>query len=320
MNVQLTIQTRDGYPLTAYLFRPANPKAVILVSGACAVGQYFYFNIASFLETHGFAVLTYDYRGVGQSAPEPLTRRFEAGFRTIANDFDDVVGWIESAFPDKPIGLLGHSLGGICAVLSQKNDRFYALFTVGAQMACYKDWGPDRWSRTQTYLNWHVIMPALTKLVGYLPGRRWKLGLENLPATLVRDIHNRRKYTDIRAYLETLGIQPTPEQIRCPVMALTTYDDPICTKQALDRFFGELTNARVTRRLLDPAATQYQPVGHLNFFRKRFAHCLWDMVSDWFETYLPVPVQPQTRSASIHFAFYANQSVNAQSTPHHETY
>ncbi|RIV21521.1 alpha/beta fold hydrolase [Fibrisoma montanum] len=314
MKVQFTIPTRDRYSLTAHLFQPVNPKAVLLISGACAVGQYFYFNLAAFLEEQGFAVLTYDYRGIGQSAPERLTRRFEAGISVMASDFDDVVGWIEGAFPTKPIGLLGHSLGGICAVLSQKNNRFYTMFTVGTQMAYYKDWGPDWWTRTQTFLNWHVIMPTVTKLVGYMPGRQWHLGMENLPATLVRDIHNRRKYTDIYTYLKTLGLQPTPERIRCPVMAMTTYDDPICTTQALDRFFGELSNARIVRRRLEPAATQHEPVGHLNFFRKRFASFLWDMVSDWFDTYLPTPVPPQptSRSASPHFAFYAYQPINQQ--------
>jgi hypothetical protein len=53
------------------------------------------------------------------------------------------------------------------------------MLTVGAQYAYWRDYAVRR--RAQLLLKWHVIMPALTTLCGYFPGRR--LGwLEDRPA------------------------------------------------------------------------------------------------------------------------------------------
>ncbi|MDI9738710.1 alpha/beta hydrolase, partial [Stutzerimonas stutzeri] len=55
-------------------------------------------------------------------------------------------------------------------------DRY---LNVAGQYAYWRDYAAER--RLQMYAKWHLLMPAMTRLVGYFPGRR--LGwLEDLPA------------------------------------------------------------------------------------------------------------------------------------------
>lgn len=298
---------RDGYALTACLYEPAAPKAIVLISGVLEVNQTFYTDMAQFLAAQNFAVLTYDYRGQGQSAPKRLTRSFEAGFHTLSRDFDDILAWLGRIFPGVPVSLVAHGLGGLFAVTARQNSRLSTVFAVGTQLTHDADWGPDPLTRSSLLLHRHALLPALTKLLGFFPGCDWSLGTENLPATFVHDLYRSRRFDAPTNFLQAIGIQPMHDQLRCPVMALTASDDPLCTPQALDRFFDELRNARVVKRVLEPAATAGRPVGHLGFFRKRFLYALWDMVLDWLETYQPLPTPPPPdRGTSSSFAFYAD--------------
>ena len=63
----------DGYRLHGTLHRPSGPpRAVVLIHPATAVPERLYLPFAGYLVEQGFAALTYDYRGIGRSAPRSL--------------------------------------------------------------------------------------------------------------------------------------------------------------------------------------------------------------------------------------------------------
>ena len=70
--VELT--ARDGYRLGATLFQPAaaNGRAV-LVMAATGVPQTYYGKFSAFLAARCFTVLTFDYRGIGESLHGPVS-------------------------------------------------------------------------------------------------------------------------------------------------------------------------------------------------------------------------------------------------------
>src|SRR5262245_43703141 len=78
-----TIVARDGYALAATPFQPPRPWRAALISPATAVPRKIYRGFATFLAENGFAVLTYDYRGIGDSRPASL-RGFRARMRDWA--------------------------------------------------------------------------------------------------------------------------------------------------------------------------------------------------------------------------------------------
>src|SRR6185503_1167636 len=79
-----TIVARDDYPLAATVFEPPRPWRATLISSATAVPRKIYRAFATFLAENGFAVLTYDYRGIGGSRPDSL-RGFPARMRDWAS-------------------------------------------------------------------------------------------------------------------------------------------------------------------------------------------------------------------------------------------
>src|SRR6476620_4694738 len=70
----ITLPAMDGYPLAATLFLPRGAKRhAVLINSATAVQRKIYRGFAGYLARRGCAVLTYDYRGTGDSRQKSLT-------------------------------------------------------------------------------------------------------------------------------------------------------------------------------------------------------------------------------------------------------
>ena len=70
----ITVPATDGYPLAATLFLPRGAKRhAVLINSATAVPRKLYRGFAGYLARRGCAVLTYDYRGTGDSRQKALT-------------------------------------------------------------------------------------------------------------------------------------------------------------------------------------------------------------------------------------------------------
>lgn len=64
----------DAFELVGTLYTPSNIiRAKIVVSSATGVPQAFYRRFSEYATQLGYQVLTFDYRGVGKSAPKNLT-------------------------------------------------------------------------------------------------------------------------------------------------------------------------------------------------------------------------------------------------------
>ncbi|MGL4630270.1 MAG: alpha/beta hydrolase family protein [Leadbetterella sp.] len=277
------IEMNDGYKITANLFVPDSSKAIVIIGSALGVGQYFYFALANYLSNKNYLVLTYDYRGTAESAPKKLDKNFEAGFQQLGLDFECIYLWIHEKYPHLPIHILGHSLGGIIPILSKKVSLYKSVFLVGAQTAYYRDFGCSKIGFLKTYCMWHILMPFLTAIYGYFPGRKLNLRIENIPKKLLSDIQQRRKYTEALDFLKGIGVESYPLGLKCPVYAITSTDDPICTPNAMRRLLKDFVHAPVTEELFDSKIHNLPKLGHAGFFRKKFETSLWHKVDEWFE-------------------------------------
>jgi predicted alpha/beta hydrolase len=111
----LFVPTPDGVQLAATLYAPAPGTAngvALMINSSMATPRQYYRAFASHMAGRGFAVLTYDYRGIGGSVfdiPPPPARTAVAWGsidQTAAADF------LAERFPGCARMLLGHSLGG----------------------------------------------------------------------------------------------------------------------------------------------------------------------------------------------------------------
>jgi predicted alpha/beta hydrolase len=136
------------------------------------------------------------------------------------------------------------------------------------------------------FLLWHVVMPAITAVVGYFPGKRLRL-LEDLPKGVALEWAARLK-PDFWWHLKQVNGMPDAARtknllarfaaIRANTLVVRFTDDPFATDQATARILELFLNASVVRLVLGPADGDGQPIGHFGFFDSRFRPTLWPRV------------------------------------------
>lgn len=109
---RITVQSADGFILCGRSDAPEDPKAaVVIVHGLCEhYGRYDY--LVEKLNAAGYAVVRFDHRGHGRS----MGKKTWYDDRTqIVSDTDLFVERARQSFPDLPLFMIGHSMGGFGA-------------------------------------------------------------------------------------------------------------------------------------------------------------------------------------------------------------
>lgn len=289
----------DGYRLNGFAWQhpgPGRERAVVVINPATSVRCRYYARFAAFLHAHGFDVLCYDYRGIGESRPRSL-RGFEAGWIDWGRlDFEAALQFALCRFPGQPMQVVAHSVGGFLIGLAASSHRVLRVFTMGAQYAHWRDY--HRAGRLRLLLKWHVVMPALTAVLGYFPGRR--LGwLEDTPRGVVRDWtapyprfeDNWRRGALVLPQGELDELVERFAAVRGATLALSLSDDEFGTVDAVQRLLRYYRNSARTHLHLRPGNIGQTQVGHFAFFHSRFEHSLWPLALEWLR-YGRLPAQP----------------------------
>ncbi len=276
----VALTCRDGVVLHGH-FWPAHAAASgsVIINPATGVPARYYHYYADFLARHGFDVLTYDYRGIGLSRPERLRA---CGFRWRdwgEQDFDAALRHMDAAHPGRPLYVVGHSIGGYLPGLSPHAGRVDRMLTVGAQYAYWRDYASGH--RARLFWKWHVIMPALTALFGYFPGKR--LGwLEDLPAGVANEWSFRRARMEMtHPPAERDEVLRRFGSVKAPILAVAVSDDDIGTLAAIRRTLAYYGNAERRVVLLRPTEYGLDSIGHFSLFHSRHASGFWHEALCW---------------------------------------
>ncbi len=124
-NIEIAVGKDDR--LIGHLF-PAEPAwrkgRSVIVGPATAVPQTFYYNFCRYLAGHGFDVLTFDFRSVGQSKLRPIRDYADIGFSSWAEqDYPAVIEWMHAHHEGQPLYIVGHSVGGWMPALTRASSR-----------------------------------------------------------------------------------------------------------------------------------------------------------------------------------------------------
>src|SRR5262249_28881776 len=171
------IPARDGYPLAATVFAPpAPPQRVVLINSATAVPRRIYRGFATYLAERGFAVLTYDYRGVAGSRPASLVR-FLARMRDwAALDVTAALEHAHARWPDLPLAAVCHSFGRQGIGVLPNNVMVLRPLMIAGQAGYWRLFRPPENYRVLAMLNAGRLV---THAFGYTPG--WTGIGEDLP-------------------------------------------------------------------------------------------------------------------------------------------
>lgn len=279
----VTIVCRDGVKLGGHLW-PAldgRPTGTIVINPATGVLARYYHRYARFLASHGFDVVTYDYRGIGDSRPERL-KGCSYRWRDWGElDFDAVLRFTELHRRAGPLLVVGHSVGGFLPGLAESAPRIDRMLTVGAQYAWWGDYAPRQ--RLRLFLKWHLAMPAATALCGYFPGRR--LGwLEDLPAGVAHEWSFRGpRFECSHPRRERQAVLARMAAVTAPILAVAVSDDELGTVPAIRRTLAYYTRAPREAVLLRPSDYDRERIGHFNLFHDSHAAGFWTDTLRWLK-------------------------------------
>ncbi|WOH63572.1 alpha/beta fold hydrolase [Bradyrhizobium sp. BWA-3-5] len=285
----ITLPATDGYPLAATLFLPRGAKRhAVLINSATAVPRRLYRGFAGYLAGRGCAVLTYDYRGTGDSRPQALTGRNQpkslVGFKAsmsdwAAQDITAAVTWMRERYKTLPFAYVGHSFGGQALGLLPNNAKIERALLIAAQAGYWKLMtAPERY-RVYALLNF--VGRPLTHLLGYMPGNVG-LGMD-----LPKD-----------AFLQWTGWVMSPRYLfdddgldalqnfpkyRGALRALCMADDPWATRPAVELLCAGFTSITPEIITVTPAETGAARIGHMGFFRPEHRDTLWRGAAEWIE-------------------------------------
>ncbi|MEO0425282.1 MAG: alpha/beta fold hydrolase [Pseudomonadota bacterium] len=286
----VALTARDGARLTGTLHEPSDTcHTALLINSGTGIPRRFYRRFAQHAAKRGFATLTYDYRGIGDSAPTSL-RRYSARYRDWGQrDVPSAIDWLTQRYPHAPLTVVGHSTGGQQLGFADNAERVRAALFVAVSTGYWAGmpW-PFRWF---AYGLFRFYLPLVSPVYGYAPAKKIGWG-ENLPTGVAREWGSWCMEPDyLAAFLDGSGRRASLDgkpfgevhfdRLTCPILAYGFEDDQIATRENVDGLMPLFAAADVTQRWWSPQAVGVREIGHLGFFRDGVGSALWDDALMW---------------------------------------
>jgi alpha-beta hydrolase superfamily lysophospholipase len=135
---------RDGLKLYVERYLPAAAiiGVVMMAPGIGGIRANDWDELGDYLSRAGYAVLVLHDRGTGY--PEGV-RGDLAGYRLVIEDFEFFLKDAKSTYPEKPVFLLGHSLGGITTIQIARDldDEVSGVVIINPAYRYWKKAGPS---------------------------------------------------------------------------------------------------------------------------------------------------------------------------------
>lgn len=268
------ITTADGATLAITTWRADGPDWIVL-AGAMGVPRGYYRHFAAFLHGRGYNVLTFDYRGVGDSAPERLRGCTARLWDWGAHDLPAV---LDAARAERPrrLFVVGHSVGGQLLGLSTDQS-----ITRVALVASQSGWlGHWPWPERLAVLPlWHAVIPVSTRLLGYFPGALMGMGVD-LPAGVAAEWAAAARHPD---YLWRIPEAAERFQaFKAPVLAIALADDRLYAPAEAVRALASRYGGPSEVLVLEPSEIGQRRVGHFGFFKPGL-EAGWERLLAWLD-------------------------------------
>lgn len=275
MSEGVRIAALDGHSLGAQVFAPKREvRAIAVVAPAMAVVQRIYRAFAGTLSRHGIATVTFDYRGLGESAPARLPG-FAASITDWATlDLPAVIDFARSRFGEQaPTFVVGHSIGGQILGLCPRAPTLAGAVLVASQSGYWKHWSGV--SRALMFLHWHV-MPAVARVAGYLPMQAIQQG-ENVPLGAALEWAKWGRHHDY--VMSSAGAKH--RELAIPIRSYAISDDRYAPPSAVAAMNACYAAATVDFKALTPEDLHTRAIGHFGIFRREFRESFHADVARW---------------------------------------
>jgi predicted alpha/beta hydrolase len=278
MIADVRINAGDGHQLQATTYAPAAARTWLLINSAMGVRRRFYRHLAGHLNEQGIGVVTYDYRGMGDSIVEgekAAPVRLEDWGR---KDFPAVLGWLRASHAPARVVVLGHSVGGQLLGIQPEIRAVDALVGVGTQSGHWRHW--DGVERARVFGLWYVAIPLLTNLYRAFPSSLLGLG-QDIPLGVARQWAEWGRDPD---YIRSATVGPQPQYYDDVCCRLRTYrveEDHLASERASRAWHDWFPNAQREFVNLGARNAAGQKIGHFGFFDPNIGAGEWPGLADF---------------------------------------
>ena len=281
----LLFPAADGTMLAGRLFEPhGTPTMAVMLSAGTGFPQGFYARCAQHLAGRGALVLTFDYRGIGASAPDDLAAMdmdyTDWGRLDMPGAADALRRAAEERGVAKPLVHLAHSVGGHFVGFMANRALFARHAFVAVGSGYWRD-HPLSYNPFELYF-WHVLGPlSLRRHCFVARGSGWS------GAPLPRGVFETWKRWCAKPgyYRGELAERLRPhsfDELDAPIRSWVFPGDPIATPKtaaAILDCYPAAPHEIVVRR---PDEVGVERIGHEGAFR-RGCERLWDEWFDWLK-------------------------------------
>lgn len=198
-------------------------KDILILMPAMGVSSKYYRHFAEYLaEKLNILCVNTDLRGLGNSTVR-ASPKSDFGYQTLVEDYSFIIRFLQEKFPNSPIFLLGHSLGGhIAHLLSvHKELNIKGLILIACGSNYYKNWSGFNQFTFGVFMQ---IARIFARILGYFPGK--KLGFGGTEAkTLIQDWAYMGLYGQFKISNSSIDYEKALKTSDLPILAIGIAED-----------------------------------------------------------------------------------------------
>lgn len=262
------ISCKDGYQLAAQFYPVLNSDKSypILICPATGITKNFYHAFAQWLNQQGYPVLSFDFRGIGESLHGALKDSTAS-----INDWGmyDIPAAIEALLnrtQAEKVIIVGHSAGGQLLGIASNYHKVAKVLAIAGSTGHVK--GLKGKTKVLAPVMFNIIFPVSSLVKGY--GATQFIGMgENLPKNVAKqwaEFCSKPGYV-MNAIGKTI-FEDYHQQIQCPITSFWATDDEIATRSNVKDLLRLYPNAQTKLIELNPQQLGYKQIGHMLMFKK----------------------------------------------------
>ncbi|MCU4638887.1 alpha/beta hydrolase family protein [Acinetobacter courvalinii] len=262
------ISCKDGYQLAAQFYPVLNSDKPypILICPATGITKNFYHAFAQWLNQQGYPVLSFDFRGIGESLHGALKDSTAS-----INDWGmyDIPAAIEALLnrtQAEKVIIVGHSAGGQLLGIASNYHKVAKVLAIAGSTGHVK--GLKGKTKVLAPVMFNIIFPVSSLVKGY--GATQFIGMgENLPKNVAKqwaEFCSKPGYV-MNAIGKTI-FEDYHQQIQCPITSFWATDDEIATHSNVKDLLRLYPNAQTKLIELNPQQLGYKQIGHMLMFKK----------------------------------------------------
>ncbi len=269
------IRTRDGKKLALTVYKPDKENKSVLIIGPSALcTQENYRDLAEYLTSLHYTVISFDYMGTGASAGKNLRNENAQLHQWARLDLDAVLLFVKNAHPEKELIFLAHGISGELTGLAAASQYINRLVLINAALTCAALW-PLRGRIRKAVVK--MFIPVIHFLFGYFPGIKW-LSMPRMPKGVLKEWVN---WCNSSNGVFDLYPDNNYRKLQIPLLSLSFTDDWNSPSKAVSTLHSHFSSASITWFHAKPADLGLSSVGHTGFFMKRDQDALWKKLLTW---------------------------------------